>query len=140
MHKTDVARAQIETAVALFLSDTDFVSAISLAGAAEDILGALLRRSGQKSMLENLHNWYQETTGTQISFKDFAGDANFTRNTLKHATEATEDHIEVYRWEAVQMLMRALFNWKAMGLAPTTKMLEFNSWLCHNRDSYENLQ
>ena len=139
-HKTEIARRQIETAIDLFLSDKDFVSALSLAGAAEDVIGALLRRKGEKSMLENLHVWDQETTREKVSFGDFARKTNLTRNTLKHANEATEDEIEVFRWEAVQMLMRALCNWTALGETPTAKMREFNNWLQRNNGAYETLE
>ncbi len=75
-----------------------------------------------------------------ISFGDFARNANFTRNTLKHATSAAEDEVEVHRWETVQMLMRALYNWKALGLEPTPKMLEFNAWIKTHKGVYETLE
>ena len=140
LHKTEIAKREIETAIDMFLSDSDFISVLTLAGAAEDILGALLRRGGQRPMLEQLHAWYQETTKAEISFGEFARKANLGRNTLKHATNAEEDVIEIFRWEAVQMLMRALYNWKALGHEPTDRMLKFNNWLHEHRDSYETLE
>ena len=140
MYKTEVAKRQIETVIDLFLLDKDFVSALGLAGSADDILGMMLRRSEKKSMLENLHTWYQETIGEKISFGDFARNANFTRNTLKHANEAGENHVEVFRWETVQMLMRAIYNWMVLGEEPTAKMLEFNRWLQANKGAYETLE
>lgn len=138
--KTDIARREIETAIDLFLSDRDFISALNLAGAAEDILGALLRRKGEKPMLEQLHEWYQDTTNTKIAFGEFARKANLGRNTLKHATDADEDVIEIFRWEAVQMLMRALYNWQKFGQRPTARMLEFIRWLHEHRAAYETLE
>ena len=126
LRKTEIAKREIETAIDLFLKDLDFVSALGLAGAAEEILGVLLRRAGKPNMLEQLHEWYKATNGHDITFQDFARNANFTRNTLKHATSSTEDEVEIHRWETVQMLMRALYNWKVLGLEPTAKMLEFN--------------
>jgi hypothetical protein len=140
LHKTEIAKREIETAIDLFLSDKDPVSALGLAGAAEDILGGLLRRNGEKSMLENLHDWYQDTTGTNISFGDFATNANLARNTLKHANAPGEDEVEIFRWETVQMLMRALYNWKALGHPPSEQMLEFNRWLKEHKDSYASLK
>lgn len=138
LHKIKVAQAQVETAIDLFLSDKDFISALTLAGAAEEILGRLLQRKGEKNMLENLHGWYQETTGQKISFGEFAKKANFTRNTLKHANAEVE--LDVFRWEAVQMIMRALFNYNQMVGKPTDKMLVFNTWLQKNNGAYEELE
>ena len=140
LQKTEIAQREIETAIDLFLSDKDFISALGLARAAEDILGALLRRKGGKSMLQNLHAWYQDTTKEKITFGEFAAKANLTRNTLKHATTAEEDNVEIFRWETVQMLMRALYNWKEVGQRPTVKMLEFNHWLQTHRGAYETLE
>ena len=140
LNKIEIARTQIETAIDLFLSNRDFLSALTLAGAAEDILGKLLERDGKKSMLENLYGWFQETTQEKIGFGEFAKKANFTRNTLKHASVANEDEIEVFRWETVQMIMRALFNYKQLVGQPTEKMLEFSEWLQENTGAYEQLE
>jgi hypothetical protein len=140
IHQIEIARTQVETAIDLFLSGKDFLAALTLAGAAEDILGKLVQREGKKNMLENLHGWYQETTGEKIGFGEFAKKANFTRNTLKHANAENEDEIEVFRWEAVQMIMRALFNYKQLVGNPTEKMLVFNAWLQKNKGAYEELE
>lgn len=140
LNKTDIAKRQIETAIDLFLTDRDFVSALGLAGAAEEILGVLLKRAGKNNMLQNLYDWYRTTSGDAVDYKEFAKNANFTRNTLKHASSPDEDNVEVYRWETVQMLMRAMSNWKELGLDPTAKMLEFNRWLQNNRGAYENME
>lgn len=140
LHKIDVARTQIDTAIELFLSDKDFLASLTLAGAAEDILGKFLDRKGEKSMLQNLHEWYQQTSGDPIEYGEFAKKANFTRNSLKHATNAAEDELEVFRWEAVQMLMRALYNYKVLVGEPTEKMLAFNSWLQAHRGAYEEME
>lgn len=96
-----IAKTQIDTAIFLFLSDTDFVSALTLAGAAEEILGTLIKRENNSHILGDLHAWYQETTGGQIAFGQFSQNANFTRNSLKHAKEPSEDNVEVCRWETV---------------------------------------
>lgn len=140
LQKTEIARREIETAIDLFLKDQDFISALDLAGAAEEILGVLLRRAGTANMLQHLHEWYKATYDHNISFGDFARNANFTRNTLKHASSADEDEVEVHRWKTVQMLMRALYNWKALSLQPTPKMLEFNAWIKTHQGVYETLE
>ena len=141
LHKIDVARSQLEWAIDQFLSSKDFIPALTLAGAAEDILGTLLqRKSKEKHVLQNLYEWHQENTGEKIAFGDFARKANFTRNTLKHANEESEDQIEVFRWEAVQMIMRALVNYRQLVGTPTEKMLVFNGWLQKNNGAYDKME
>ena len=121
------------------LSDTDFVSALTLAGAAEEILGSFIKRENNSHVLGDLHAWYQETTGEQIDFGQFSKNTNFTRNSLKHAKEHAEDNVEICRWETVQMLMRAMVNWRRLGYEPDESILKFNSWLKGNAGAYENM-
>lgn len=140
LSKILVAKTQIDTAIELFLSDKDFVSALTLAGAAEEILGSILKRGNSNYILHDLHQWYQQAKNDPIKFGPFSKLANFTRNTLKHANESTEDEVEVFRWEAVQMLMRAMTNWHKLGQTPDDVMLKFNAWIKANEGAYENIE
>jgi hypothetical protein len=138
--KRFIAKTQIDTAIQLFLSDTDFVSALTLAGAAEEILGAFIKRENDAHILGELHAWYQETMEKQIDYGQFSQNANFTRNSLKHAKGPSEDTVEVFRWETVQMLMRAMVNWRLLGYEPDKFMLKFNAWLKANAGAYESME
>ncbi|MEW5979745.1 MAG: hypothetical protein AB1898_28440 [Acidobacteriota bacterium] len=124
----------------LFLSDKDFVSALTLAGAAEEVAGKLLERKGKKNMLQNLHAWYQDTTGAKIDFREFARKASLARNTLKHANEPNEDEVEMQRWEAVQMIMRAMTNYKDLAGTPSAAMEKMAAWIASRRGAYETME
>jgi hypothetical protein len=50
----EVALRQLEQAISLFLDERDFVSALTLAGAAEEILGNLLKRADMPHALEEI--------------------------------------------------------------------------------------
>jgi len=139
-HKTEIAKRQIDTAIDLFLEDKDFVSALTLAGAGEEITGKLLERNGAKNSLQKLHVRFKETTGAEIEFGEFARKTNEARNTLKHAKNAEEDEIEVQRWEAVQMIMRAMTNYKELVGEPSHKMKIMAGWLHNNQGKYENME
>ncbi len=139
-HKTEIARHQIDTAIDLFLEDKDFISALTLAGAGEELTGKLIERADGKNMLQRLHAWYQETTGEKIKFGDFARNANFTKNTLKHANSEEEDYLEIQRWETVQMIMRAMINYKELVGEPSKKMKIMAGWITDNKGAYENME
>ena len=47
----EIARLQLQTAVELFLSETNYISAITLAGAAEEIFGKMTKPIGKKNAL-----------------------------------------------------------------------------------------
>ncbi len=140
LHKTEIARHQIDTAIDLFLEDRDFISALTLAGAGEEVTGKLIERAGGKNMLQKLHAWYEETTGEEIKFGEFAKNTNFTRNTLKHANNAEEDELELQRWETVQMIMRAMTNYKELVGEPSEKMKVMAGWIAKNKGAYENME
>lgn len=46
LHKAEIARRQIEVAAELFFSGGDFLAVVTLSGAAEEILGKLIKRNG----------------------------------------------------------------------------------------------
>lgn len=140
LRKIEIAQRQIDTAIDLFLDDKDFVSALTLAGAGEEITGKLLDRKGEKNMLQKLHTWYQETTGVQMEYGEFAKNTNLARNTLKHANSPEEDEVEIQRWEAVQMIMRAMTNYKELVGNPSDKMKLMASWIAKNKGKYENME
>ncbi len=140
LSKLEFARLQIDTAIDLFLEDKDFVSALTLAGAGEEITGKLLERKGERNMLQKLHSWFQETTGETIKYGEFAQKSNQARNALKHANNEEEDQLEIYRWETVQMIMRAMTNYKELVGEPSGKMKIMAVWIIKTKGKYEKLE
>lgn len=140
LRKTEIAKQQIDAAINHFLNGNDFVSALTLAGAGEEITGALLARNGGKHVLNKLYNWYQDNTGTQIGFAKFSMQTNLARNTLKHANSPAEDEVEIQSWEAVQMIMRAMTNYKELVGEPSETMKAMANWIEKNKGKYENME
>jgi NAD/NADP transhydrogenase beta subunit len=50
----DIALVHLETAIELFLNNQNFICASTLAGAAEDILGKIVCRSGKTNAFKEL--------------------------------------------------------------------------------------
>jgi len=140
LHKTEIAKLQIDTAIDLFLKNTDFVSALTLAGAGEEITGKLLERKGEKSLLQKLHDWYVKTKEEKVGYGEFARNANEIRNALKHASNEKEDELEIQRWQTIQMIMRAMTNWQQLVGEPSEKMKEMARWIAENKGKYENME
>ena len=49
-----IAKEQLETALRLYFEQRDYYSAITLAGAAEEILGKMLNHNGEENLLNSL--------------------------------------------------------------------------------------
>lgn len=85
--KQEIAETQLNRAINLLIDEQDVISAITLAGAAEEILGELLHLKGIESVLSEMANEYAilgSFTGQNISQKQFKYSINFYRNELKH--------------------------------------------------------
>jgi hypothetical protein len=110
LHKAEIARRQIEVASELFFSGGDFLAIVTLSGAAEEILGKLIKRNGEAAMIDRLVELDKELTGGR-SFNTVNTEINGIRNALKHANDPAEDEIEVEASAAIAMLSRAVVNY-----------------------------
>lgn len=90
----EIAHRQIERAIVIFLDDKDYVSALTLAGAAEEILGKLLNKEGKEHWLDSISKgalralgfWKKElqTLEAAKAKKEIANIANLHKNRVKH--------------------------------------------------------
>jgi hypothetical protein len=117
LSKRDLALSQLNHAIALFIEERELISCITLAGAAEEILGKLVAASGGTPALtrraeatRQLHQWFW---GTDLGAKVFVNIRNDTKNNLKHLVAGTDVEIDL-RKEAMRMLDRALENYEKL--------------------------
>jgi hypothetical protein len=120
--KLDAARIQLDAAIDHFFQG-DHVSAVTLAGAAEDIFAGLLSAAGQQSAFEFLHGWYQKTYSKTLSKTEFSREiANLGRNWLKHASDDADTKFDITERDSIMMLMRALPCYHKLTKSHTEKM------------------
>jgi len=131
-NKVDLAREQLNVAMSFFLKGRSLVSALTLAGAAEDILGKALSHSGQQNSLELKYEVMEPilTMGNQTK-ENFIRDENRALNAIM--ASATEPSVTLDLEEAASsMIVRACYNYDLLGLPRTAKMREFDSWFYEN--------
>lgn len=63
LNKIDLAIEQLETALFLFLEHKNYVSALTLAGAAEEILGKAAKIKGIENSLQESYRIYENVVG-----------------------------------------------------------------------------
>lgn len=115
----DVAEVQLKRAILLFFNEQDFISALTLAGAAEEILGKLLQKKGKKHALDESIEisirMEKMFFGTASAPKDVASVANYFRNKLKHYNEQEPLHFSA-DYFAAEIIDRAIDNyWELTG-------------------------
>ncbi|WGO96685.1 hypothetical protein QFX18_11570 [Saccharophagus degradans] len=132
-----IALEQLETAIRLYEDSEEYISVITLAGAAEEILGKACREKGIRTALEDVqHNFYlyrklkfgncadEEKKKSERFISD---NENYARNKAKHVNPVVEPTLHFSAQdEARGLLNRALSNWWALGKPYTPSMLKFS--------------
>ena len=119
----------------ILLGTCDPVSALTLAGAAEEILRRMVERKGGvpkgERNAEYLGSIFEYFGKQRPSKKKLIGMGNKYRNELKHQDNGRNVSVEAdFRFEAEEMLLRCMFNYfDAFGCYPRNKQLR--SWFEH---------
>lgn len=116
----EIAHQQLERAIDLFMGPKDYISALTLAGAAEEILGKLLNKRGQSHWLDEITSGALDALGFvdddayssegKAARKEVANLANFYKNRCKHFSENDQISFPV-DVKAAEMIDRAISNY-----------------------------
>jgi hypothetical protein len=137
--QTDAARHQLEKAITLFLTEKDFICAITLAGAADGILGSLVKKRGAKTAHDD-HKRLLKKHNHGLTDKELNDlHLNLVRNALKHATEQ-EGVTKAYalETESIYYITRAIDNHIRLEEQVTEIMKAFIQWVNINRPDLTN--
>jgi hypothetical protein len=136
--RTDVARLQLEEAIRLFIEDK-FLPALTLAGAAEEILGKLVvQRGGIPVIKESAEaiSRLREKTGLSLmgarSESQIISEWNAARNMVKHLVSPEAETVTLnFCDEAYWMIRRGLENALMLHLEIANRG-DFESWFVIN--------
>lgn len=136
--KSEAATLQLDEAITLFVSGR-FLPAITLAGAAEEILGKLLaRRSELPAVKDSTRAIEQLRAKTGLALvgskteKEIIDTWNAPRNLLKHLVGPEDEPITLNLCdEAYWMIRRALANAEKLNL-PVENVQDFENWFIVN--------
>jgi hypothetical protein len=137
----EIAHRQIERAIVVFLDDKDYVSALTLAGAAEEILGKLLNQEGKEHWLDNISKGALRALGFQkrelktpeaaTARKEIANIANFHKNRVNHYNNDGTITFLVDA-AAAEMINRAISNYFDLTKRETGAMGRFKELVIWN--------
>jgi hypothetical protein len=142
IHKIEAAQSQLDTAICLFFAKGDPCAVITLAAAAEELLGHYVDGVWVKN---NENNMFSRMYSAGVSRGLVLGNrtqfsqklVNVIKNSLKHANAEDEQHISFDEEEMVIRLMLALMNFQiGAGRAFSAPMRKFETWLKENRPDY----
>lgn len=135
--RLDLAKEQLDVALEIFLSRKSYVSALTLAGAAEEIFGKSLTQRSEKTTLQHEHSVIAPVEELlqhkPYNWKEFISEKNRVRNAAKHMKDETESTVMAdIEDDALWLIVRACDNYRRLGLEPTSLMLEFDNWFFEN--------
>jgi len=126
--KLQLAQVQLDRAIRLYLDESDFVCAITLAGAAEELLGKLLASSNSQPIVENyavaISKFNVALGGAPIEKKDAISELNAARDSLKHFGDGSPVSFDLAE-EAYELIDRATSNFLLLTKSETPNMARF---------------
>jgi len=126
--QVDHAREQLDKAIGLFL-EGQFVSALRLAGVADEIFCKALSDSGKQNFLDWKYEALEPILVMQHQTKeDFIRDENHAPIAAAHSSASEPSDTLDLEDAAYSMIVRACDNYDRLGLRRTTEMLEFDDW------------
>ncbi len=128
MEKKDIALKQLRAAAKLYNSG-DYISAITLSGAAEEILGRIAKARTKinelKKETDYLKSVYDYFSSPVPNEKELISKINRVKNELKHNDSGVNNWIEAdFENEAVMLFVKAVKNYfNAYGEMPNDKVI-----------------
>ena len=119
--KIDVAISQLDSAIQAY-KNGDYIAAITLAGASEEILGAYCKRKGLETALDKIIE-----LPVMKKYDNRKKLLNSPRNCLKHANHSNEDEFEIAEEDDYVMIVRAIANLKSLEITPSILVKDFDS-------------
>lgn len=149
--KFHIAESQFFDAIKLYL-DGNYLSAATLAGTSEEILGKILESKGRDSCLTSTHKsqntFLNELGMNQVKIKTTANKLNRVPNNLKHiSTNEKGGYVANIRFnpEIQSIMLRALYNYEALKKNRPIKsemriaIHKFRVQFWINNDNYKNI-
>lgn len=125
--KQELAKIQLDRAIKLLFDENDYISAITLAGAAEEILGKLLNERGDTSALEDIVSMsmaHAQLCGDDVDKRGVVTVANWYRDRCKHLSDNQPVYFSA-NFEAASLIDRAASNYFRLTGTETKEMERF---------------
>ena len=128
--KLEIASRQLEMALTIFNSGGGPFSALTLAGAAEEVFGKFVKKNGEPAAIDHLADSYIHLkavhSGEVPSKSEACSRINSAKNSVKHMNLVGDEYVYLDpKWEAHEMIMRCIVNFKLLEQPLTNAMIEF---------------
>jgi len=141
--RIDLACEQLDIAISLFFDEKSDVSSLTLAGAAEEILGTEIKNRQLKNTLaakyEAISTLMKRGNREPPDWQAFKDQENYAKNAAKHIADKSQKKAAYdpllradLRQAATYMLMRAANNVRLLGLPRSDPVQRLEGWYITN--------
>lgn len=137
IHKSNIAKQQLETAIWLFINERDLSSVITLAGAASGILDRLVKNAGKEPFVDYACRIHRELNGFTPKRRSYSHhiDKRLGVTVHKHLSEGEPDIVELDLDKmASDAITRAISDYIALNGQSEPFIKAFLSWAWKNSD------
>lgn len=129
--KIEAAVEQLDWAIRLFLDHKAYIPAITLAGAAEKIIGEAVKEESAHNKLKEKFSAKLEMPKKKLSDEHL----NFAKNWLKHWKEQKDQEIIELKleYEAMQYMFRCIANLAIYDQSASSETPRFMAWVEANK-------
>ena len=128
--KLEAAKRQLDRAIKLFFDEADYYSAITLAGASEEILGKMLEARGETHALTSISSTITEILSANdvptLTNRELIRQLNDVRDWLKHYRDGKDLDFDA-KEAALQLIDRAVSNYFQLTGGESNEMVRFKS-------------
>lgn len=129
--KIDIAMEHLNLALKEYVEEKNMFSVIHLAGAAEEMLGEIVRINKGENALDKIYGWFR--SWYRIAGKDSPSNSQInnyilkTKNSVKHINDQDDLFLEIdLNREAQEIIRRAIENFNQLPeLSTTPEMLAY---------------
>ncbi len=136
VNKIEAARVLLDAAIEHFFND-NHVCAVTLAGAAEDLMKGISRYENNIDTFDFLYKDLVKRTKAQLSKKEFGQQLYRARNWLKHYDIDPDKTFDVVARDSLMMIMAVIPMYRGNTNNDTDQMLRFKKYRDDNPDAIE---
>ncbi|PWF67217.1 hypothetical protein CBX98_24470 [Vibrio sp. T9] len=127
MNKQAIALHRLDKAIQLYFDEQDYICALTLSGASEEILGKIVSNTGSANACEELVVALHQLTGCTVDEKTIRNQhMNWARNAVKHFNDNSEFEIDTdFYAQATQIIARCCTNIVKLGLPFSAQVERF---------------
>lgn len=129
--KIEAAVEQLDWAIRLFLDHEAYIPAITLAGAAEEIIGEAVKEKSAHNKLKERLSEKLEIPNKKLSDEHL----NFAKNWLKHWKDQKDPEVIELKleYEAMQYMFRCITNLAIYDQSASSETPRFMAWVEANK-------